>query len=139
MKVAIAANQIGARLKDVVKAYLADKGYEMVDYSDADIFTATMNVVKAIKDEGITRGIVIDAYGVAPFMVASKNHGIVCAPTYEDYTSSMTRHHNSTQIITLGANITADVLSCQLAENFVKTEYDGGRHQIRIDMLNREL
>lgn len=139
MKVAIAANQIGARLKDVVKAYVADKGYEMVDYSDADIFTATMNVVKAIKDEGITRGIVIDDYGVAPFMVASKNHGIVCAPTYEDYTSSMTRHHNSTQIITLGANITADVLSCQLAENFVKTEYDGGRHQIRIDMLNREL
>ena len=139
MKVAIAANQIGARLKDVVKAYLADKGYEMVDYSDADIFTATMNVVKAIKDEGITRGRVIDDYGVAPFMVASKNHGIVCAPTYEDYTSSMTRHHNSTQIITLGANITADVLSCQLAENFVKTEYDGGRHQIRIDMLNREL
>ena len=139
MKVAIAANQIGARLKDVVKAYLADKGYEMVDYSDADIFTATMNVVKAIKDEGITRGIVIDDYGIAPFMVASKNHGIVCAPTYEDYTSSMTRHHNSTQIITSGANITADVLSCQLAENFVKTEYDGGRHQIRIDMLNREL
>lgn len=139
MKVAIAANHIGARLKDVVKAYLADKGYEMVDYSDADIFTATMNVVKAIKDEGITRGIVIDDYGIAPFMVASKNHGIVCAPTYEDYTSSMTRHHNSTQIITLGANITADVLSCQLAENFVKTEYDGGRHQIRIDMLNREL
>lgn len=139
MKVAIAANQIGSRLKDVVKAYLADKGYEMVDYSDADIFTATMNVVKAIKDEGITRGIVIDDYGIAPFMVASKNHGIVCAPTYEDYTSSMTRHHNSTQIITLGANITADVLSCQLAENFVKTEYDGGRHQIRIDMLNREL
>ena len=139
MKVAIAANQIGARLKDVVKAYLADKGYEMVDYSDADIFTATMNVVKAIKDEGITRGIVIDDYGIAPFMVASKNHGIVCAPTYEDYTSSMTRHHNSTQIITLGANITADVLSCQLAENFVKTEYAGGRHQIRIDMLNREL
>lgn len=139
MKVAIAANQIGVRLKDVVKAYLADKGYEMVDYSDADIFTATMNVVKAIKNEGITRGIVIDDYGIAPFMVASKNHGIVCAPTYEDYTSSMTRHHNSTQIITLGANITADVLSCQLAENFVKTEYDGGRHQIRIDMLNREL
>ena len=139
MKVAIAANQDGARLKDVVKKYLADKGYEMVDFSDDDIFTATMNVVKAIKEEGITRGIVVDDYGVAPFMIASKNHGIVCAPTYEDYTSSMTRHHNSTQIIALGANITADVLSCQLAENFVKTEYDGGRNQIRIDMLNREL
>ena len=139
MKVAIAANAVGKELKDCVKAYLADKGYEMVDLSDDDIFEATMNVVKAIKDGGITRGIVVDDYAVTPFMIASKNHGIVCAPTYEDYTSSMTRHHNSTQIIALAANITAPVLSCQLAENFCKTEYDGGRHQVRIDMMNRIL
>lgn len=139
MKVAIAANAVGKELKDCVKAYLADKGYEMVDLSDDDIFEATMNVVKAIKDGGITRGIVVDDYAVVPFMIASKNHGIVCAPTYEDYTSSMTRHHNSTQIIALAANITAPALSCQLAENFCKTEYDGGRHQVRIDMMNRIL
>ena len=139
MKVAIAANAVGKSLKDCVKKYLADKGYEMVDLSDDDIFEATMNVVKAIKDGGITRGIVVDDYAVAPFMIASKNHGIVCAPTYEDYTSSMTRHHNSTQIIALAANITAPALSCQLAENFCKTEYDGGRHQVRIDMMNRIL
>ena len=139
MKVAIAANAVGKELKDCVKAYLADKGYEMVDLSDDDIFEATMNVVKAIKDGGITRGIVVDDYAVAPFMIASKNHGIVCAPTYEDYTSSMTRHHNSTQLIALAANITAPALSCQLAENFCKTEYDGGRHQVRIDMMNRIL
>lgn len=139
MKVAIAANAVGKSLKDCVKKYLADKGYEMVDMSDDDIFTATMNVVKAIKGGEITRGIVVDDYAVAPFMIASKNHGIVCAPTYEDYTSSMTRHHNSTQIIALAVNITAPVLSCQLAENFCKTEYDGGRHQVRIDMMNRIL
>lgn len=139
MKVAMAANEAGARLKDVVKAYLTEKGYEVVDVSDADIFTATMNVVELVKSGEITRGIVIDDYGAAPFNIASKNHGIVCAQVYEDYTSSMTRRHNSTQIIAMGANITADVLSCELAENFVKTEYDGGRHQIRIDMLNREL
>lgn len=139
MKVAISANEVGTRLKDVVKAHLTQAGYEVVDVSDKDIFTATMNVVELVNNGEITRGIVIDDYGVVPFNIAAKNHGIVCAPVYEDYTSSMTRHHNSTQIITLGANITADVLSCQLAENFVKTEYDGGRHQIRIDMLNREL
>ncbi|MCI6084960.1 RpiB/LacA/LacB family sugar-phosphate isomerase [Selenomonas sp.] len=139
MKVAIAANAVGKELKDCVKSYLAKKGYEMVDLSDDDIFTATMNVVKAIQGGEITRGIVVDDYAVAPFMIASKNHGIVCAPTYEDYTSSMTRHHNSTQIIALAANITAPVLSCQLAENFCKTEYDGGRHQVRIDMMNRIL
>lgn len=139
MKVAISANEVGTRLKDVVKAHLTQAGYEVVDVSHKDIFTATMNVVELVNKGEITRGIVVDDYGVVPFNIAAKNHGIVCAPVYEDYTSSMTRHHNSTQIITLGANITADVLICQLAENFVKTEYDGGRHQIRIDMLNREL
>ena len=139
MKVAISANEVGTRLKDVVKAHLTQAGYEVVDVSHKDIFTATMNVVELVNKGEITRGIVVDDYGVVPFNIAAKNHGIVCAPVYEDYTSSMTRHHNSTQIITLGANITADVLSCQLAENFVKTEYEGGRHQIRIDMLNREL
>lgn len=139
MKVAISANEVGTRLKDVVKAHLTEAGYEVVDVSDKDIFTAAMNVVELVQKGEITRGIIVDDYGVAPFNIAAKNHGIVCAPVYEDYTSSMTRHHNSTQIITLGANVTADVLSCQLAENFVKTEYDGGRHQIRIDMLNREL
>ena len=139
MKVAISANEVGTRLKDVVKAHLTQAGYEVVDVSHKDIFTATMNVVELVNKGEITRGIVVDDYGVVPFNIAAKNHGIVCAPVYEDYTSSMTRHHNSTQIITLGANITADVLSCQLAENFVKTEYDGGRHQIRIDKLNREL
>lgn len=139
MKVAISANEVGTRLKDVVKAHLTQAGYEVVDVSHKDIFTATMNVVELVNKGEVTRGIVVDDYGVVPFNIAAKNHGIVCAPVYEDYTSSMTRHHNSTQIITLGANITADVLSCQLAENFVKTEYDGGRHQIRIDMLNREL
>lgn len=139
MKIALAANGAGAKLKDSIKDYLLGKGYEIEDLSHEDIFTATENVVNAILTKGITRGIVVDDYGVAPFMIAAKHHGIVCAPTYEDYTSSMTRHHNSTQIITLGANVTAEKLSCELAENFVKTEYDGGRHQIRIDMLNREV
>ncbi|MBE6074608.1 MAG: RpiB/LacA/LacB family sugar-phosphate isomerase [Selenomonas ruminantium] len=139
MKVALAANGAGAELKESIKAYLTSKGYEIEDFSDPDIFTATEKVVNAILEQDITRGIVVDDYGVAPFMIAAKHHGIVCAPTYEDYTSSMTRRHNSTQIITLGAKVTAAALSCELAENFVKTEYDGGRHQIRIDMLNREL
>lgn len=48
MKVAIAANAVGKSLKDCVKKYLEGKGYEMVDMSNDDIFTATMNVVKAI-------------------------------------------------------------------------------------------
>lgn len=137
--VAISSDEVGKNLKEAVKKHLKSKGYNVTDFSGKDIFDSTMGVVKAIQEKGYTRGIVIDDYGNAPFMIAAKHHGIVCAPTYEDYTSSMTRHHNSTQIITMGAYITAEKLACQLAENFVKTEYDGGRHQVRIDMMNRIL
>ena len=139
MKVAIAANGVGEKLKNAVKAYLVKKGYDMVDLSDADIFTATMNVVEKIKDKSADRGIVVDDYAAASFMIASKNHGIVCAPVYEYYTADMTRRHNSTQMICLGAGITSEKLSCELAQAFLDTEYAGGRHQIRVDMLDRML
>ena len=139
MKIAIVANGLGAHLRDVVKKYLAGKNYEVADVSDEDIFTATMNVVKAVREKQADRGIVIDDYGVAPFMIASKNHGIICAPVYEAYTSDMTRQHNSTQMIALGAKITAEKLSCQLVQGFLDTEYAAGRHQVRVDMLDRML
>ena len=67
MKIAIAANLVGEHLKDVVKAYLMDKNYEVVDVSDPDIFTATMNVVEKIKDKSADRGIVVDDYAAASF------------------------------------------------------------------------
>lgn len=137
MKIAIAANEKGKVLKEQVKAFLTKHHYEIIDQSSSDIFEATMNVVESIKNKTADKGIVIDDYGVAPFMISSKNHGIICAPVYDDYTSKMTRMHNATQIITLGSAISAEKLACQLALNFTESEYDGGRHQVRIDMLDR--
>ncbi|SFM04043.1 RpiB/LacA/LacB family sugar-phosphate isomerase [Pelosinus propionicus] len=137
MKIAIAANKKGKVLKEKVKAFLAERHYEMMDQSSSDIFEATMNIVEAIKNKTADKGIVIDEYGVAPFMISTKNHGIICAPVYDDYTSKMTRMHNATQIITLGSAISAEPFACQLALNFAESEYDGGRHQVRIDMLNK--
>lgn len=141
MKIAIASDRTGQRLKQILKDFLTKKenDYDLMDLSDNDIYTATMNIVSAIKSGTADRGIIIDDYAVAPFMIANKNHGIICAPVYEDYTSKMTRVHNSTQIICLGAKITADILSCDMVYNFIKSEYAGGRHQIRVDMLDRML
>jgi galactose-6-phosphate isomerase len=139
MIIAIAANENGKILKDQVKTFLAEHHYEMLDRSSPDIFEATMNIVEAIKNKTADKGIVIDEYSVAPFMIANKNHGIICASVYDDYTSKMTRKHNATQIIALASAISAEKLACELALNFSESEYDGGRHQVRIDMLNKML
>ena len=74
MKVAISANEVGTRLKDVVKAHLTQAGYEVVDVSHKDIFTATMNVVELVNKGEITRGIVVDDYGVVPFNKIGRAH-----------------------------------------------------------------
>jgi galactose-6-phosphate isomerase len=137
MKIAIAADEKGKVLKEQVKAFLVEHHYEMMDQSSPDIFVSTINIVEAIKNKTADKGIVIDEYGVIPFMIANKNHGIICAAVYDDYTSKMTRRHNATQMITLGSAISAEKIACQLALNFSESEYDGGRHQVRIDMLNR--
>ncbi len=139
MKIAIAANPLGEELKEKLAACLQGRGYELIDVSDEDIYTATMNVVQAIQEKTVERGIVVDDYAEAPFMIASKNHGIICAPVFEDYTAAMTRRHNSTQMICLGAAVTAEKLSCELALQFLESDYDGGRHQVRVDMLDRML
>ena len=139
MKIAIAANPLGEELKEKLAACLQGRGYELIYVSDEDIYTATMNVVQAIQEKTVERGIVVDDYAEAPFMIASKNHGIICAPVFEDYTAAMTRRHNSTQMICLGAAVTAEKLSCELALQFLESDYDGGRHQVRVDMLDRML
>ena len=139
MKIALAADSAGQQLKESIKLFLeaGKNSYQISDLSNPDIFTATMSVVNAINEKKIERGIIIDDYAIAPFMIANKNHGIICASVYEDYTSKMTRTHNNTQIICLSSNITAKELACAMANNFLESEYAGGRHQIRVDMLNR--
>lgn len=139
MKIVISADQGSKMLKYRIKGALEERRHTVEDVSAPDVFDATMNVVHAMQKRTADVGIVIDAYGVAPFMIANKNSGIICAAVYEDYTSKMTRRHNHTGIIALGSAITAECLSCELALNFVASQYDGGRHQARVDMLNKML
>ncbi len=139
MRIVLAADEKHTLAKEQVKKFLTEQQCQVIDVSATDIFTATIQVVGKIKEDQTAKGIVIDGYGVAPFMIANKQHGIICAAVYDDYTAKMTRRHNATQIIALGAAILAPEALCSLALDFVESEYDGGRHQVRIDMLNKML
>ena len=82
-------------------------------------------------------GFVIDAYGAGPFMVATKIKGMVAAEVSDERSAYMTRGHNNSRMITMGAEIVGDELAKNIAKGFVNGKYDGGRHQIRVDMLNK--
>ena len=139
MSVIIGADAAGIRLKEVVKEYLEAEGFQVVDVTEEgqDFVDVTLAVAKEVKQAEDNLGIVIDAYGAGPFMVATKIKGMVAAEVSDERSAYMTRGHNNSRMITMGAQIVGDELAKNIAKGFVNGKYDGGRHQIRVDMLNK--
>ena len=139
MKVYLTADKDGQELKNILVAYLADENYEVVDLTETpvDDFADSANLlVQNLKEDEKGLGIAVDAYGAGSFMVANKHKDIVVAEVSDEWSAHMTRRHNNARIITLGSEIVGPGLAKGVAKAFVTADYDGGRHQIRVDMLN---
>ena len=130
MAIVVGADLKGKRLKDVVKHFLVEEGFEVIDVTEdgQDFVDVTLAVASVVNK---------DAYGAGPFMVATKIKGMVAAEVSDERSAYMTRGHNNSRMITVGAEIVGDELAKNIAKGFVNGKYDGGRHQIRVDMLNK--
>ena len=139
MAIVVGADLKGTRLKDVVKNFLVEEGFEVivVTKDGQDFVDVTLAVASEVNKDEQNLGIVIDAYGAGPFMVATKIKGMVAAEVSDERSAYMTRGHNNSRMITVGAEIVGDELAKNIAKGFVNGKYDGGRHQIRVDMLNK--
>lgn len=139
MAIVVGADLKGTRLKDVVKNFLVEEGFEVIDVTKngQDFVDVTLAVASEVNKDEQNLGIVIDAYGAGPFMVATKIKGMVAAEVSDERSAYMTRGHNNSRMITVGAEIVGDELAKNIAKGFVNGKYDGGRHQIRVDMLNK--
>ena len=139
MAIIIGADAAGNKLKDVVKDFLVGENFEVVDVTkeDQDFVDVTLAVAAEVNKQEENLGIVIDAYGAGPFMVATKIKGMVAAEVSDERSAYMTRGHNNSRMITMGAEIVGEGLAKNIAKGFVNGKYDGGRHQIRVDMLNK--
>ena len=139
MAIIIGADGAGNKLKDVVKDFLIGENFEVVDVTKEgqDFVDVTLAVAAEVNKEEQNLGIVIDAYGAGPFMVAAKIKGMVAAEVSDERSAYMTRGHNNSRMITMGAEIVGEGLAKNIAKGFVNGKYDGGRHQIRVDMLNK--
>ncbi len=139
MAIIIGADAAGSKLKDVVKDFLVGENFEVVDVTKEgqDFVDVTLAVAAEVNKQEENLGIVIDAYGAGPFMVATKIKGMVAAEVSDERSAYMTRGHNNSRMITMGAEIVGEDLAKNIAKGFVNGKYDGGRHQIRVDMLNK--
>lgn len=141
MKIVIGSDKKGLDLKNKVVVFLKNNGIEVEDLTpegDVDFFEASMKVTNAVLEAPQeNKGIIIDEYGAGPFMVADKFKYIICAELNDEHSAKMTRDHNNSNVITMGSSVVGEGVACRIAYRFCTANYSGGRHQIRVDMLNK--
>ncbi|MFC6117111.1 MULTISPECIES: galactose-6-phosphate isomerase subunit LacA [Staphylococcaceae] len=140
MKVVLGSDKSGQSLKNKIHEFLTEKGYDVIDTSNEsheDFVDATLAVVSKVQEDESNLGIMVDAYGAGSFMVATKVKGMIAAEVSDERSAYMTRGHNNARMITMGSEIVGDELAINIVNAFVTGKYDGGRHQIRVDMLNK--
>lgn len=139
MKVILGADKDGFRLKEVIKEYLETENYDVLDVTEepAETFLESADkIVQAMREDEDAQAIAIDKIGIGSFMAASKYKGVVVAEISDERSAYMTREHNNARMITLGSDLVADEMAKSITNEFLKADYDGGRHQVRVDMLN---
>ena len=140
MQVFIGADADGFELKGILAQYLSEQGYEVSDLTPtaaADCVDAAVIVGKELLAHEGTLGFVIDRYGAGSYMAACKMKGLIACECSDERSAFMTREHNNARMICMGAGIVGVDLAKNIAIQFLESDYAAGRHQIRVDMLNK--
>ena len=139
-KIAIASDHGGFDLKENIIAFLLKKGFEIdnlgthstdsVDYPDYGI-----RLAQAITDKKFVRGILICGTGVGMSIVVNRFPGIRGTLCSDVYTAKMCREHNDSNILILGGRVIGVSLALEILDIWLNTEFEGGRHQRRLDKI----
>ena len=137
----IGADSAGYTLKEEVKAHLGELGYETVDCGCDSTASChypefASKVSKSVQNnlDGAF-GILICGTGIGISLAANKVRGIRAAVCSEPYSAAMTRRHNDANIIAFGARVVGPATAEMIVDAFLEAEYEGGRHQRRVDMI----
>lgn len=140
MKIAIGNDHAAVELKLHVKAWLEAQGHEVIDFGSAagermDYPRPAEAVAKAVVNGEAERGILICGTGVGISISANKVHGARCACVSEPVSAGLCRAHNDCNLIAFGARIVGPSLAEAIVDAFLKTEFEGGRHARRVDLI----
>lgn len=138
MKIAIASDHAGYELKEYIKANLSQeledfgtKSLDSVDYPDF-AFPAARSVAEGKN----TLGILICGSGVGVSISANKVKGIRAANVFNTEMAMLSRQHNNANILTLAARFIPKENALEMVKTFISTEFEAGRHQLRLDKIH---
>ena len=138
--IALGSDHAGLPLKKEIMGLLDEMGLAYHDYGtyttdSCDYAQFAQRAAKAVASGECERGIIICGTGIGISMAANKVKGIRCACCSDCYSAKMTRKHNDANMLAMGARVVGPDLGRMIAEIFLTTDFEGGRHQRRIDQI----
>ncbi len=141
MKIVIACDHGGYNIKEAIKAHRLALGDEVLDLGTDNAETSVDYPVfakalcDALKEGKGELGVLCCGTGIGMSIMANKQKGIRAAVLSDAFSAEMTRKHNNSNVLCLGGRVVSEEKAVELADIFLGTEFEGGRHQRRVDML----
>ena len=143
MDIIIGADHAGFDLKERCKTFLEKSGQYKV--KDIGVFSRQSydypkiahRVAQAVSNGECNVGILVCGSGIGMSMVANRYKGVRAALCHNIYSARMSRLHNDANILTMGGRVTGVDLALEILDQFLETEFEGGRHRSRVDQIDR--
>ncbi len=141
MRIAIGNDHVAVELKNIIAEHLESKGYEVVNFGtdSAERFDYPISgykVGRAVASGECDLGVLICGTGVGISLAANGVRGVRAVVCSEPYSARLSREHNNTNIVAFGARVVGQELAKMIVDEWLAAEYEGGRHQRRIDMIS---
>lgn len=142
MKIAVGSDHVGFPLKNMIFQHLERCGADVIDCgahdpNQTDYPHYAERVVKEILSGNAKCGILICGTGVGMSIGANKFHGIRAVVCSEPYSAIMSRKHNDANVLCMGGFVVGEGLAKLIVDQWLATEYEGGRHQNRLDLIKQ--
>src|SRR3954447_23302656 len=140
MHIVMTADHAGVDLKDLLAAWLAEQGHDIIDlgtdsHESVDYPRFGAMLAEALEQGRAERGITVCGSGIGVAIAANRNPACRCAQVSEPLSASLARQHNDANAIALGARLICSEMARACVSAFLGTEFAGGRHQRRVEQL----
>ena len=140
MRIGVGNDHAAVELREIIIKYLKNAGHEVFEYGakegeKCDYPIPGRDVAEAIAAGKLDKGVIICGTGIGISLAANKVPGIRAAVCSEPYSAKMASLHNNAQIIAFGARVVGFEMAKMIVDTFLSTEYEGGRHQNRLDII----
>lgn len=140
MKIAIGCDHGGLEHKNAIAEHLKGRGFEIIDHGiyeqkAIDYPIIAEKVALCVKENQAELGILVCGTGIGMSLAANKIKGIRAAACSEHFSAKFTRLHNNSNILCLGGRVIGLGTAIELVDLFVNTEFEGGRHENRVNLI----